>query len=314
MARLKPVVYQDQVQVQIPSGTTRVSSNPVDPKFTMPDSHGRIQVQQQVLDQGYILQQQLDQQQQQPQQQQQQFIHSTQQQGHEPGFVLQSQLDQQQQQQQFIHGAHFIHHTPSGAVQIPAYYPVYPSQQQLHPQHHHHQLEQQYQIYYVPARQTQPYNLSAQQPNINEPTTTIPSSHPQTTPNPATVQQSAAYSQMRNAPVPKSEMTAGAYRTAIAGATQLVQVPYGQPQQQFVTYSQYHPPTQSVAPNSAAPPSYAYEYTDPAHAQIYYSQPLAPTMPSQYQTMTGAGSVQPEVSAQSPSESMKQQIRTSQPL
>ncbi|KAK4260776.1 hypothetical protein QN277_003849 [Acacia crassicarpa] len=346
MLRPKPMVYQDQAQLQIPSGaTTRVPSNPVDPKLTMSDSHGRIQMQQQVLEQGYVLQQQFDQQQQQqqqPPQQQHQFIHGTQQQVQEAGYVLQPQFEQQQQQQppqqqhqfihgtqqqvqeagyvlqpqfeqqqqQFIHGTRFIHHAPSGAAPLPTFYPMYPSQQQFHPQHHH-QLEQQYQIYYVPTRQTQPYNLSAQQPNVSEAATAISSSHAQTTSNPTMVPPSAAYNAMRNAPVPKSEMTAGAYRTAISVTPQVVQVASDQNQQQFVAYSQYHP-SQAAAANSAAPAGYAFEYADPAHTQIYFSQPLAPTMPSQYQTMTGAA-VHPEVSAQPPSDSMKQHIRTSQP-
>ncbi|KAI4357740.1 hypothetical protein L6164_001671 [Bauhinia variegata] len=308
MSRPKPVIYQEQVQVQIPSGT-RLPSNPVDPKHNLSDPNARIQMQQQLQEPGYVLQQQFEQQQQQPQQQQQ----------------FEQQQQQPQQQQQFIHGTHFIHHTPAGAVQIPAYYPVYPSQQQ--PQSHH-QLDQQYQVYYVPARQPQAYNLPVQPQNISETTTTIPSSRPQAQPNPAMVAPSAAYNPMRNAPIPKSEMTAAAYRTATAGNPQLVQVPPSQHQhqhqhqqqhqhqhqQQYVAYSQIHHPSHSVAANSAPPASYAYDYVDPAHAQIYYTQPLAPTMPSQYQTMTAAATGLPEVSAQLTSDSMKQQIRTSQPL
>ncbi|XP_061356535.1 uncharacterized protein LOC133300965 [Gastrolobium bilobum] len=271
MSRPKTVIYQDQFQIQ--SGTTRVPSNPVDPKLNVSDQHSRIQMQQHLQDPGYLLQQQFDQQHQQPQQ-------------------------QQQQQQQFIHGAHFIH--PNSAM--PAYYhPVYPSQQQHH------------QVYYVPARQAQAYNLSMQQANMGESATNIPSSRPQNPPNPASlVPPSAAYNPIRNAPHPKTEMTAAAYRTATAGNPQLVQVPSSQHQQQYVTYSQIHHPSQSMAPNSAAPANYAYDYADPSHAQIYYSQPLAPTMPSQYQTMTAAAVVLPEVSAQHPSDGMKQQIRTSQ--
>ena len=65
MLRPKPVVYQDQAQIQIPAGATRVPSSRVDPKLTMSDSHGRIQMQQQMLEQGYVLQAQFDQQQQQ---------------------------------------------------------------------------------------------------------------------------------------------------------------------------------------------------------------------------------------------------------
>lgn len=256
----------------------------------MSDPHARIQIQQQMQEPGYVLQPQFDQQRQQP---------------------------QQQQQQQYIHNTHFIHHTPAGAVPISAYYPVYPSQQQSHPQHHP-QLDQQYSVYYMPARQGQPYNLSMQQqPNIGEPTTTIPSSRPQAQPNPTMAPSSAAYNPMRNVPMPKSEMAAGAYRAANVGNPQLVQVPSSQHQhqhQQFVAYSQIQHPSQTVAPNSAAPASYAYDYADPAHAQIYYSQPLAPTMPSQYQTMAAPAVVLPEVSSQHPSEGMKQQIRTSQPI
>lgn len=259
MSRQKPVTYQDQIQ--IPPANSRVATSPVDQKLNMSDQQSRVQIQQQLQDPGYLLQQQFDQ----PQQQ-----------------------TQPQQQQQFIHGTHYIHHhTPAGAVPIPAYYPVYPPQQQPHPQQHP-QLDQQYQVYYVPARQAQAYNLSVQQhqPNMNEPTTTIPSSRPQAPPNPAIVQPSVAYNPMRNAPPPppKSELTAGTYRTAAGGNPQLVQVPstQHQHQQQYVAYPQIPHQSHSVAPASAAPANYAYEYAaDPAHAQIYYTQPLPPTMPSQ---------------------------------
>lgn len=284
MSRPKPVIYQEQGQ--FPTVTTRVPANPVDPKLNMSDPHTRIQIQ-------------------------------------EPGYVLQPPFDQQQpqqpqqHQQQYIHNTHFIHHTPAGAVPVQAYYPVYPSHQQSHSQ-----LDQQYQVYYVPARQAQPYNLSMQQqqqqqPNISEPAaSTVPASRPQVQPNPTMAPPSSAYNPMRNVSMPKSEMPA-AYRAANAGTPQLVQVPSSQHQhhqQQFVAYSQIHHPSQTVGPNSAAPASYAYDYADPGHAQIYYTQPLAPTMPSQYQTMAAPAVVMPEVSSQLPSDGMKQQIRTSQPI
>ncbi|KAJ7943100.1 Octicosapeptide/phox/Bem1p family protein [Quillaja saponaria] len=270
ISRQKPVIYQDPGQ--IPSGTTRMPSNPVDPNLKMSDPNSRVHMQQQLQDSGY---------------------------------VLQSQFDQQpQQQQQFVHGTHYIHHHPAGAMPVPTYYPVYPSQQQ--PQHHHHpQLDQQYQVYYMPARQPQAYNLSVQQPNVSEAATGIPSSRPQAPPNPGMVQQSAAYNQMRTVPISKPEMTAGAYRTANAGTPQLVQVPSSQHQQQYLNYSQIHHPSQSIAPNSGTTANYVYEfeYADPSHAQIYYTQPLAPNMPSQYQTMTAAAAVGlPEVSGQHPTE------------
>lgn len=128
--------------------------------------------------------------------------------------------------------------------------------------------------------------------------------------------QAAAYNPMRNTHItnkPEMAAAAGVYRTTTTGTPQLVQVPSSQ--QQYVNYTQIHHPSQSVAPTSAAmaTANYGYEYGDPAHAQIYYTQPLAPTMPSQYQTMTGTA-VLPEASAQLSSENIKQQIRTSQAL
>ncbi|OMO64060.1 Phox/Bem1p [Corchorus olitorius] len=209
--------------------------------------------------------------------------------------------------------AHYIHHHPT-AVPISAYYPVYPSQQQHH-HPHHVQIDQQYPVYYVSARQPQAYNLPVQQSSISEAVTAIPSSRPQTPPNPTMV-PSAAYNPMRNAPMAKPEVAAatGVYRTT-TGNPQLVQVPNSQHQQPYVGYSQIHHPSQSVAPTSTAAATYAYEFTDPAHAQIYYTQPLAPTMPSQYQTMTAAAAgVLPDASAQLPTDNIKPQIRTSQPI
>ncbi|OMO51276.1 Phox/Bem1p [Corchorus capsularis] len=289
LSRQKPVIYQDPI-VQFPSGANRVPSNPGDPKLNIsdPNANARIQMQQPVQESSYILQQsQFDPQQQQTQTQQQQFLHAG--------------------------AAHYIHHHPT-AVPISAYYPVYPSQQQHH-HPHHTQIDQQYPVYYVSARQPQAYNLPVQQSSISEAATAIPSSRPQTPPNPTMV-PSAAYNPMRNAPMAKPEVAAatGVYRTT-TGNPQLVQVPNSQHQQPYVGYSQINHPSQSVAPTSTAAATYAYEFTDPAHAQIYYTQPLAPTMPSQYQTMTAAAAgVLPDASAQLPTDNIKPQIRTSQPI
>lgn len=279
MSRQK-IIYQEQVG-QIPSGNNRVPANPVDPRanITDPNANVRVQVQPQVMSSGYGLQQ--------------------------------HQFDQQQpqQQQQFIHaGTHYIQQHPGGAMPV-TYYQVYPSQQQ--PQHHHHPQisQQQYPVYYV------------QQPSMSEAQAAIPSSRPLNPPSHAMVPP-AAYNQSRTAPIAKPEMaaaaaTGGMYRTTNAGAPQLVQMPASQhQQQQYVGYSQIHHPSQSVAPTSATTGAYAYEYADPAHPQIYYTQPLQPGMPSQYQTMTAApGMVLADGSAQVPTDNMKQQqIRTSQPI
>ncbi|GAB4840333.1 hypothetical protein Ancab_021100 [Ancistrocladus abbreviatus] len=266
------------------------------------------QQQQQLLLQQPQPQQQQRRQQQQPQQQQQQQPPPQQQQQPPPPpqQQQQQQTQLQPQAQQLIHaGPHFVPHHPSGAMPISTYYPLYPSQQpQLH-----HQLDQQYPVYYVPAGQAQAYSFPVQQPNFNEAANSIHSSRPQTPPS-ATI-TSAAYNVTRNMP-PKPEMSAGVYRTAATASQPLVQVPSGQhqpQQQQFIGYSQIpHHPSQSVAPTSAATGSYAYEFADPAHTQLYFTQPLQPTLASQYQTMTSApGVVLPNASAQLPTETVKQQ-------
>ncbi|KAF5727733.1 hypothetical protein HS088_TW22G01430 [Tripterygium wilfordii] len=286
IARPKPVTYQDQI-VQVPTGVNRFPATPVDTKMNVSDPNNWVQLQQQFQDSGYVLQSQSEQQLQQQPPPPQQFIHA---------------------------GTHYIQQHPTGTVPISGYYPLYPSQ----PQHlqQQHQLDHQFPMYYMPARQQpQGYNLPVQQSSNSDAPNTIPSSCSQTPPNPTVVAPSPGYNLVRNAPLTaKPEMTASnVYRTATAGGTPLLQVPSSQHQQQFVGYSQIHHPSQSGAPPSTATANFVYEYTNPAHPHVYYTQRLAPSMPSQYQTMTTASGVAlPDVSLQVPTENIKQQIRTTQ--
>ncbi|PSR91128.1 Developmental and secondary metabolism regulator veA like [Actinidia chinensis var. chinensis] len=257
-----PLIYQDPV-VQISSGSNRVDSK-------LSDANPRNQMQQQVQDSGYVLQNHFDQQ------------------NHQ---LNQQQLNQLQQQQQFLQagGTHYIHHHPTGQVSIPSYYPIYPHQQQS--VHTHHALDQSYQMYYLPARPPPPqaYNLQVQQPNYSETATNTPSSRPQTPPPSAMMPPSAAYTTARN-------------------AQPLVQGPSSQHQPQYVGFSQIHHPSQSAAPASTATGNYPYEFVDPMHAQVYYTQQMAPPqLAAQYQTMTSAPAmVLPETSTQLPADRVKQ--------
>lgn len=203
---------------------------------------------------------------------------------------------------------------------MPSYYPVYSSQQ---PQHSHHPALEQYPVYYVPARQTQAYSMPVQHTDYSETAGAAPSSRPQAAPSAAMAPPSSGqYSIASNATAPKSEVPASLYRTANTAAAS-VQVPSGQPRPQYVGFSQIHHP-QSSNQTPATATSYAYEFADPAQAHVYYAQPLAPQMAAQYQTMTSAAtpmaaqyqtmtSAAPENTAQLPADSIKQQIRTSQP-
>ncbi|KAL0463536.1 UNVERIFIED_CONTAM: hypothetical protein Slati_0241200 [Sesamum latifolium] len=138
------------------------------------------------------------------------------------------------------------------------------------------------------SKNHQAYNLPVQQqPSYSELAPSAPSSRPQTPP-PASMAPHAAYNQAMNAPSSKPEMAAGMYRTAAGTAPQLVQIPSSQHQAQYVGFTQIHHPSQSIAPSSAANSNYTYEFADPTHAQMYYSQPLPPQLAAQYQTLTSA--------------------------
>ncbi|RZC61392.1 hypothetical protein C5167_023142 [Papaver somniferum] len=265
MARPKQVYYQEQVAQQVPPSDSRIA---VDPKRDVSDLNYRIQMQQQ-------------------QQQEQQHIR-------ESGYALPpQQLDQQQQQHQFISatGTHYIQQHGAGQVPIssPYYHPMYVPQQ---PQQHLHQMDQQIPMYYVPVHQTQSYSMSMQ-PNMSE-TSKISSNRPPTPPTPTMVSTSVAPQNPgyppRSAPPPKQpEMASTVYRTTApgqVGGQQMMHTATDQHQQpHFVSYHPMHHPSQSIqAPNAG---NYAYEYSDPNHAQIYYTQPLT----SHYQTMSVAQAV-----------------------
>ncbi|XP_059303434.1 RNA polymerase II degradation factor 1-like [Lycium ferocissimum] len=248
----KHTVYQDA-----PPATgreTRVAPAVTDPKNNVMDYNSQIQMQQQVQD----------------------------------SVAMQvPQQNQQQQQQQFVPAnAHYIQHTATGPV---AYYQMYapPTQQPLH-----QQMDQQYQMYYVPVPQTQPYNMTVQS-NIADANAATASSQQQTPPNPTTLSPSAMFKEAlppiypaRTVQSTKPEMPANVYRTATQANPTVVQVPQSQFHQQYYGVPQVPPPSQQMAAVSNGAANFGYEYSHPMHEQVYYTQQTAPPLPSQYQTMT----------------------------
>ncbi|XP_043698711.1 uncharacterized protein LOC122649574 [Telopea speciosissima] len=277
-SRSKPVFYQDPVAPASPARDNRVPAIPVDPKANMSDPSYRIQIQQPQLQ--------------------------------DAGYVLPSQLDYHQQQQFIPAGTHYIHHHATGPVPVSSYYPMYPSAQQQ--QQLPHQLDQQqYPMYFLPVRQPQAYNLPVQSYVGDIPT--VPSSRPSTPPNSAMVTSAAAaafkepaapvYPPRTATPPARPEAAANVYRTATTAAPPLIHMPSDQHQQQILGYHPMHHPSQSIAVAA----NYAYDFADPAHAQIYYTQPSVSTLAPQYQTMTGAASaVASEATAQLPTDNSKQ--------
>ncbi|KAK4350071.1 hypothetical protein RND71_029384 [Anisodus tanguticus] len=252
----KHTVYQDAPQVI--GRENRVPPAVTDPKNNIMDYNSQIQMQQ--VQDSVVMQ------------------------------VPQQNQQQQQQHQQFVPAnTHYIQHTATGPVAIPSYYQMYAPPTQQQPLHQ--QMDQQYQMYYVPVPQTQQYNLTVQS-NIADANAAAASSQQLTPPNP-TLSPSAPF---KEAPPPiypsrtvqstKLEMPANVYRTATPANPTVVHVPQSQFHQQYYGVSQAPPPSQQMAANSNGAANFCYEYSHPMHEQVYYTQQTAPPLPSQYQTMT----------------------------
>lgn len=279
----KPMYYQEQVQV-----VAREARGPVSPPSDASDQGSRNQVQ----DSGYSIPPQPDQLQQNQLQQQQQQQQQLLQQQHQQQQQLQQQhlQQQQQQQQQFVHAsAQYmnIQHPVTGQVPVSPYYTMYapPSQQQQ--LHHQIDHQQQYPVYIMPVSQSQqPYKMALQS-NIADPTV-VASTHI-TSQNPAAYKDSIPpiYPPKTASPA-MTEMTQSLYQTSVTPTPQLVQIPSGQYQQQFVGYSMHHPSQSITVPSSTTAPNHAYEYANPSHEQVFYTQHQAAPLPPQYQSMTPA--------------------------
>lgn len=226
------------------------------------------------------------------------------------GFPSSLQLDQQQQQLQFVPaGAQYITHYPTGPVPVSSYYPIYqPQLQQQQPTYY--QSNRPYPVYLLPVRPPQPYNFSMQGSLIDS--ATVASSQPPMHLNATMIPSQVVYKEVTAAP-PLPDLATKVTGTA-PGVTPLVHVPSNENQQQFVSIPQIHHPTQSIPIASMEAANYSAFEDDPAQSQIYKSQPPAPILPSQYQTMTNATkALLSEALAQSQADNIKQQIRTPQP-
>lgn len=213
----------------------------------------------------------------------------------ESGYVSSRQCDQihpqLHQPLQFLHaGSHYL---PAGAMPIMPHYSVFPSQREHHP--HQPVLDQPYAVYIMPMKPNQPCNWAVPQSHYSEKAPT--SNVPQTPPAIAT---QAAFNQVVNVPSSNPEMVGGMCRAA---APQLIPMPPGQHQFQYVAFTQFPHLSQPVASPTGA--NYAYDFVDPSHPQIY---PFPHQLSVQHQTPSaGPGMITSDSSAQHPSENIKQQ-------
>lgn len=189
---------------------------------------------------------------------------------------LQQQHPHHHQQQYIPANPQYIHHPVTGTVvPVSSYYPVaHPIQQSQQPHPYDHQMP----VYYLPVHQNpQAYNLAAMPPNLQDSTAAKP-----TMP-------------LLKTTVKPAELPSNLYRTAAASAPPpatlqqpLIHLAADQVPRQYVGmgyHVMHHHPSQAPA----AMPNYGYEYVDPAHAQMYYSQASSPpALAPQYRAVSSA--------------------------
>ncbi|WCJ25317.1 Octicosapeptide/Phox/Bem1p family protein [Euphorbia peplus] len=219
-----------------------------------------------------------------------------------PGIPVSYQYDQPQQVV-YVHTApqHYVPQNQTVRPMQPSYYPMASPmpQQQMYYQTNQPPPP----VYYVPVRHPHPYNTPAQSSLVTP--ATISSSRPPTHPNPSSAQ--VAYRVATDSP-PVPEITSQVYRTN-QGATSHVNLPHNP----NLRHAGMNLQAQSIGMTELESTNYTNEVDDDdvVHAQIYKSQPPAPALLSQYQTMTKA--TLSEALAQLNMENTKQQLRASQP-
>ncbi|XP_057969910.1 protein PAL OF QUIRKY-like [Malania oleifera] len=238
-------------------------------------------------------------------------------------YTMATQLNQQQlpQELQYVPaGAHYISHYHTGSLPVSSYHQMYHPQLQQLPHHQFpYQPNQPHPVYLLPVGHTPAYNLPMHGnlvAGVSTASTQLPG-HPNTSmvPPPSTsmVPPAVAFNEVATAS-PMPVLSSKVRRTAPDG-NPLSHVPPDQ-NKQFMISPQMHHQSQSIAtvPMEAAA-TYNDEFSDdPALAQIYKTQPLAPMLTSQHQTMTKAtAELFSETLTQLHTDNIKPQIRTSQP-
>lgn len=219
------------------------------------------------------------------------------------GYPVTSQFDQLQHVQFFPTASPYMSQNPAFVVPVSQYYPVY----QLQPQPLYYAPNQSYPTYVVPMPVAQSQNLPMQGPLHDAPA--ITSSQPALDFSPM-VNPQVAYKEVPEA-LRKQELASQVF-TTVQGTAPHAHVPVTENKQNLVQMNQVRKHPQPVDVVHEETCFYDDEYVeDPARLQIYKSQPLPPTLPSQYQTMTEANTLLlTEALSQLNTDCMKQQSKT----
>ncbi|KAL3525490.1 hypothetical protein ACH5RR_013862 [Cinchona calisaya] len=220
------------------------------------------------------------------------------------------QLSQQSEGKQLQHGVQYVqgdlHYMPqyqTGPSPLPSYYPLY--QMSMHQQlHSPYIVNQPYPIYLVPPRPNQNYGMSKQCSLLDN--TNVSSSRPPLPPHASIIPPITYKEAITGQPVPESALKV--YQT-VPPATPAVNAPTTQGKQQFMELPELQNPSQTVVNTSAASSNYVNEFDDDvAYTQIYKTQPSAPTLSLQYQTLMKGVNVMSSESSTQDNTSIKNQM------
>lgn len=197
----------------------------------------------------------------------------------------------QQQKVQYVQlDSPYIPQNTPGFVPISSFYPLYhtqmPQQQLMQFQYQPNQPQP---VYLVPAAPTQAYNLPGYTGFIENPAMTSSQTpvhlNPSYVPPPQVAQNEPSQTDISPNLASHFHNTAHS-ATQLAAAAPLLPVPYNENQQQSLGLLETQHQPQSVAvPYIESPKLNNEPDDDPAHIQIYKSQPPPPSCPSQFQTI-----------------------------
>lgn len=199
------------------------------------------------------------------------------------GYQLsqQSEGKHHQYEVQYVQGdLRYMPQYQTSASPLPSHYPLYqmPMHQQLH---NPYTINQPCPIYLVPVMPNQNYGMPMQCSLVDN--TNVASSRPPLPPQAATIPPITYKEAITGQQVPES--TLKVYQT-VQPATPAVNAPTTQGKQQFMELPEPPHPSQTVVSVSVASSNYVNEFDDDvAYTQIYKTQPSAPALPLQYQTL-----------------------------
>ncbi|XP_030461173.1 uncharacterized protein LOC115681387 [Syzygium oleosum] len=219
------------------------------------------------------------------------------------GYPVTPQFDQMQHVQFFPTASPYMSQNPGFVVPVSQYYPVY----QLQQQPLYYAPNQSYPTYMMPMPMAQSQNQPMLGPLRDAPAITSSQPAPDFSP---LVNPQVAYKEVPEA-LRKPELAPQIF-TTVQGTAPLAHVPVTENKQNLMQMNQVRKHPQPVDVVHEETCYYDDEYVDdPARLQIYKSQPLPPTLPSQYQTMTEANTLLlTEALAQLNTDRMKQQSKT----